>query len=120
MKYRRLDENKDYLFGQNEQDFVSEVESVKQAIYTRLKLLRGEWWENSEDGFPFFEQIAGQSGTPEKLQAADLVVTDRIINTEGVLEIVEFESSLDGNSRQYIVYTVVNSIYGSFELEVNF
>jgi len=118
MKYRRLDENKDYVFGQNEQDFVDEKTAVEQAIYTRLKLLYGEWWENIEDGFPFFEQIAGQSGTEEKLQAMDLVVSDRILQTEGVLQIVEFERTFE--NREYLVYTKVNSIYGSFELEVNF
>ena len=120
MKYRRLDENYDYVFGQNEQDFVSDVEAVKQALYTRLKLLYGEWWEDTEDGFPFLQQIAAQAGTPENLQTADLLITDRIVNTEGVLNISEYNSEFDGEVRSFSVYTKVNSIYGEFDLEVSF
>lgn len=120
MRYRRLDENNDYVFGQNNQDFVSDADAVKQAIYTRLKLLYGEWWEDTQDGFPFFEQVAGKSATPANLQAVDLLIQERIQNTEGVLQILDYVNNFNSTTRELIVYTKVNTIYGDFELEVTF
>ena len=116
MRYRRLDSNGDYTFGQNNQNFVVDAESVKQAIYTKLNLLYGEWWENIEDGLPFFEQIAGKFGTSENLNSADLVIRERIINTEGVSQIIEYQGTFDSQNRTYSVYTKVNTIYGEFTM----
>lgn len=120
MKYRKLDQNKDYVFGENTQNFVTDLEAVKQAIYSRLKLLLGEWWEDIEDGLPFFEQIAGKTGSQSNLNAADLVIRDRIINTENVLDLLDYNGVLDHTTRQYSVTAKVNTTFGVFELEVTF
>lgn len=120
MRYRRLDVDGDYTFGQNTQNFVVDAEAVKQAVYTRLLLLYNEWWENVEDGLPFFQQIAGKFGTPENLNGVDLVIRERIINTEGVAQIIEYQGTFDSQNRTYSVYTKVNTIYGEFALEVTF
>lgn len=120
MRYRRLDSSDDYTFGQNTQDFVSDVDAVKQAVFTRLKLLYGEWWENTEDGFPFFEQVAGKPGSPGSLQAVDLVIRDRIINTENVVQIIAYSGIYNAETRNYSVYTKINTTFGDFELEVTF
>lgn len=120
MRYRRLDSNDDYTFGQNTQDFVSDVDAVKQAVFTRLKLLYGEWWESTEDGFPFFEQVAGKPGSFGSLQAVDLVIRDRIINTENVVQIIAYSGTYNAETRNYSVYTKINTTFGDFELEVTF
>ena len=64
MIYRRLDADYDYTFGQGKQDFVSGVDAVAQAIYTRLFLLFGEWWEDQKDGLPLWQSIIGVPGSP--------------------------------------------------------
>lgn len=120
MRYRRLDTNNDYVLGQNTQDFVTDLEAVKQAVYTRLKLLYSEWWENIEDGFPFFEQVAGRSANPSSLQAVDLVIRDRIINTENVVQILAYSGAFNHDTRNYTVYTKINTAYGDFETEVTY
>ena len=120
MRYRRLDENNEYSFGQNSQDFTFDANAVKQAVYTRLKLLYAEWWEDLEDGFPYFQQIAGKPGNTQSLQAVDLVIRERIINTPGVVQIIAYEGAFNHETRQYSVYTKINTEYGDFELEVAF
>lgn len=120
VRYRRLSPEKDYTFGQNDKDFISDLEAVKQAVYTRLKLLYSEWWEDVEDGFPFFEQIAGRPGSQNNIAAADLVIRERILGTTDVSQIAEYSSSFNSTTRRLIVYTKVNTIYGEFSLEVTF
>lgn len=116
MIYRRLDSNNDYSFGRGKQDFISDTKAVVQSIKTRLLLLLGEWWEDQSDGTPFFESILGLSGTPDNLNAVDLIVQDRIITTENVLEIVNFSSSYE--NREYHMNCTVNTRFGTVEVNL--
>ena len=50
MRYRALDDNGDMTFGGNNKNFLKDIKAVIQAIKTRIKLLKGEWWENTETG----------------------------------------------------------------------
>lgn len=111
MIYRRLDNNGDYSFGRGKQDFLSDTDAVVQAIKTRLLLLKNEWWEDQSDGTPLYQNVLGVYGTPDNLKAADLVVRDRIINTENVIEIVEFISNFE--KRAYSVKCTVSTAFGT-------
>ena len=118
MIYRKLTDDGDYSFGRGTQDFVEGVEAVAQAVYTNLLLLRGEWWENLENGLPLFEEIIGTPETAEGIATIDAIISDRILTTEGVLAIVEYESSAQG--RQYHAAATIDTIYGQTDVEVNF
>jgi hypothetical protein len=84
VKYRKLDLDGDYTFGRRN-EFCTDVEAVAQAVRTRLLLLKGEWWENTIDGTPFFEEVAGQFfSSIEDASQVDLVFSERITGTQGV------------------------------------
>ena len=55
MKYRKLDENGDYVFGNNSYDYIEKDEAIAQAIKTKLYLFYGEWWEDISLGLQFIE-----------------------------------------------------------------
>ncbi|MDQ7094225.1 hypothetical protein REC12_11555 [Desulfosporosinus sp. PR] len=111
MKYRSLDSNGDYTMG-NMQAFLSDIDAVVQAIKTNLLLLKGEWWEDTSEGLPLFQNILGQPGTSEKISAADLLIKERILATQGVLDIINFQSSYE-NRKYTVVSCSVNTIYGT-------
>lgn len=116
MKYRRLTETGDYSFGRGKGDFLTDIEAVTQAIYTSLKLLKGEWWENLEAGLPLFQSIIGQSGTPEHIKAIDLIVNDKILNVTGVISISNYKGEY--LNRTYSISCTVETIYGQAAVEV--
>lgn len=116
MIYRRLDNNGDYSFGRGKQDFISGTAAVAQAIKTKFLLLSAEWWEDQADGTPLFQNILGVSGTPDNLEAVDILARDRIINTENVTEIVNFSSTYE--KRKYAFECTVNTIFGAVTVEV--
>ena len=101
MKYRALDPMGDYSIGKGMQDFLINAAAVGQAIKTNLLLLQGEWWEDTSDGLPLFQNILGQSGTPEHLTATVLLIKERILSTQGVSQIQSFQSSYE--NRKYTV-----------------
>lgn len=116
MKYRKLDNDGDYVFGHGDNDFLFDVDAVGQLIKTRLKLLLGEWWEDLEDGLPLFESILGLSGTDENTKAVDMLIQNRIMNTDGVTNIKKFSSGI--NKRVYDMQAVANTIYGVVEVSL--
>lgn len=118
MIYRRLDENGDYSFGRGGQDFNSGTLAVAQAVKSRLLLLQGEWWENTEEGLPLFQNILGVPGTPESLNGVDLLIQNRISETPGVRTINNYSRSFQ--DRNYSVSCNVETIYGDASVEVTF
>ncbi|MDL2289086.1 hypothetical protein LJC32_06925 [Oscillospiraceae bacterium OttesenSCG-928-F05] len=120
MRYRKLDDDGDYMLGRREQFYVDR-EAVAQAVKTRLQLLLGEWWENTEDGLPLFQQILNTFHAPDqRAEQIDLIFSERILGTQGVSEILSFDSSIDMDTRTYSAECRIQTEYGeSFTLQVS-
>ncbi|WP_144156565.1 hypothetical protein [Paraburkholderia sp. BCC1885] len=109
MRYRMLDANGDYTWGQAGQNFlINSPAAVGQAILTRLKLMQGEWFLDQTAGTPY-DQILG-AGTES---TRDLAVQTVILQTQGVSEIVEYASYLNPTTREFIWAVTVDTIYGT-------
>jgi hypothetical protein len=121
MKYRKLDENYDYVFGRNDLDFINDINAVTQAIRTRVLLLRGEWWEDVEDGLPLFQSILEQRVTENGLLAADTAIMEAIMSTIGVTQIMSYKGEYDKKSRSYHAQAEIMTVYSSepITFEVN-
>lgn len=107
MRYRALDADDDYSFGQGPGEFlVDSPEAVGQAVKTRLALWTGEWFLDLLEGTPYATQILGENtkGT------SDQVIQQRIIDTPGVAAITEYASILQG--RALSVAATITTLYG--------
>lgn len=114
MIYRRLSKGWDYTFGNGTSNYIKGAEAVAQAIKSRLLLLYGAWWEDQEDGLPLWQKILGSSGRPENQQAVDLIIRDRISETEGVLAITAWTSSFE--NRNYVFQALVETKFGALSV----
>jgi hypothetical protein len=130
MKYRKLDENDDYTFGfcvnqakshGRRDEFYYDTEAVAQAVKTRLLLLYGEWWEDTSDGTPLFEEVLGHRFRSDGRPAmVDLVFSERITATQGVSEITFFDSGINPNTRGYWADITIKTIYDTeFQLTLS-
>ncbi len=112
MRYRKQDENGDYVFGAgNSSTFLTDLEAVAQAIETKLKLFQGEWWENENEGLPMLQEILGVHGANKS--NADLLIMQRIKETPHVTGVSNASSTFDGSSRAYSFSCSVDTEYGS-------
>lgn len=98
MKYRALDQNGDYVFGNNNQDYIDGVDAIAQAIRTKILLFYGEWWENIGVGIPMFQSIIGERNPEALKQSVSLLVTERVLETPGVLSIENVEITREGRA----------------------
>jgi hypothetical protein len=106
MKYRALDSLGDYTVGRP--FLVNSPGAVAQAIGTRLKLWRGEWFVDLSDGTPYNEDVLGKRSNRNPESA----IKQRILATPGVTAITTFSSSFDGDSRLLTINATVDTLYG--------
>jgi hypothetical protein len=106
MRYRPLSATGDYTFGRP--FLANSPECVAQAILTRLKLWRGEFFLDTTDGTAYLGGVLGKPyGNP------DAIIKQRILATPGVVSITSYASSMDGNTRTLTVTATVETLYGA-------
>ncbi|RRA01917.1 hypothetical protein [Burkholderia cepacia] len=113
MRYRKLDADGDYVFGGSANDFlVNSPDAVAQAVITRLRLIRGEWFLDTTAGMDWPAVIGKNTqGT------ADAAIRACILGTTGVTEITAYASSLDGTTRTLTVTATITTLYGTTTIE---
>lgn len=116
MKYRQLDENGDYKFGNNELDFITDVEAVAQAIRTKVMLFYQEWWEDISIGIPMFQSIVGRVADTNLKMTSTLLLTRRIREIEQVTSVTNVEVIQGPRSLSFKIE--VDTTYGSTSVEV--
>jgi len=116
MRYRKLDENGDYVFGRNQSSYTSDASAVEQAVTTRLRQLLAEWWEDMEDGLPLWQQIIG---TRDK-ERAERIIRERIMRTKYVRSIRSFTVDWDNDRRHLTVRAAIDTAFGEIEVEEAF
>lgn len=109
MRYRKLDNNGDMVFGHSENDFLYDTpQTAAQAVLTRLKLWLGEWFLDVEDGTPY---NAGMLGKHTK-DSIDLEMRQRIVETRGVTAINEYESTFNPDTRNFEIRATITTAFG--------
>lgn len=110
MRYRKLTEDGDYSFGNQAADFYKDTpDAVGQAVMTRLRLLRGEWFLDTTEGTPWATEVLGKyTGA-----TYDAAIRQRILGTQGVTELASYSSNLDTERRHLSVTATINTIYGT-------
>jgi hypothetical protein len=109
MRYRKLDADGDYSFGNGQLDFMRDTpEAVVQSVATRLRLWLAEWFLDTEAGTPYQAAVLGKNSK----ESADIALRQRIVETPGVNELVSFSSTLDADLRKYSLSATIDTIYG--------
>ncbi len=109
MKVRKLNADGEVAFGRGRLDYLADSpEAVGQNVMTRLKLKTGEWFTDVTDGTPYADSILGE----HKQLLYDLAIRSRILGTPGVTQIVNYESTLDPETRKLKVSVTLDTEYG--------
>lgn len=116
MRYRKLSPDGDYTFGASQLNFYRDVpEAVAQLVQTRLLLWLGEWYLDLDEGTYWIEGVIGKHSK----QTVDATIQDRVLATEGMISIENYESVINPDNRGLSVSMRLNTIYGVTTLEVS-
>lgn len=113
IQVRALDANGDPLRGAGLANFVSDLDATAQILATRLRLLMGEWFEDTSDGTPLFQTLLGQ---PTTIAGVTLVLRSRILSSPYVISIQSLNVSYQPTSRAFTFVASVQTAFGSVSL----
>lgn len=124
MRYRKLTSSGDMMFGHNAGDFWHNApEGVGQSVKTRLLLFSGEWFLDTVEGTPWggfpLNPLVVEQGQilAEQTEAMrDVAILSRVIATEGVLTVMNYNSQFDPDSRAFSVAMNLDTLYGPVSL----
>lgn len=86
---------------------VTGVDAIAQTIATRLRFVRGEWYQNRDLGTPYFEQIFADDSDDNVRRA----VFERVVReTPGVKNVDAIAFDFDSASRSLFVDIRATSI----------
>lgn len=114
MRTRITDNNNDWCFGQGLLNYATKQESIKYDINQKLK----EWWQDCffalQNGIPWSIRLG--SHNQQELLDDDLQST--ILSCDGVLNILSFNSMVNG--RRYRAEVQIYTIYSVTPLDLTF
>jgi len=101
MTYRRLDDDWDMLPARGNPPFEGAM-AVGAAVRSRILMFLGEWWETPEEGLDISYFFGYQN--EENQRVADALLRDRIMETEGVEDILELTfGDIDKTNRRRVI-----------------
>lgn len=71
--------------------------AIRQHVRQRLWIFQGEFFLDQTEGVPYYQQILKKA---PNLLIVDAILKDRVSNTPGILELVEFELDYDPSTRK--------------------
>lgn len=111
MRNRILDRDFDMSFGQGPANFWQNTpEAVAQAVLTRLRLWRGQWFLEQDAGTAYVGGVLGH-GTAD---IAGPTIRRTILGVDGVTELVSLE--VTSEDRTVTISAVINTAYGEAEI----
>ena len=106
---RKLNAAGDPMRGNGLSNFLTDIDAVGQIISTTIKLLQGEWWENTT-GTPLFQSLLGH---PITSQGVALILRARILSVPYVTGIQTLDVVYGRAGRTFAFSTVVNTQVGA-------
>lgn len=113
MIIRNLDVNSDWTFGSGIQNYKRDLAAIELNIKTRLKSWKGDCFYQPAEGVDYNNFL--DVGTKNFL---DSDVKRVILQSEGVIKMTEYESSLDRDTRDFTAIATIISIFGTSQVEV--
>ncbi|TQE99506.1 MAG: hypothetical protein FKY71_08345 [Spiribacter salinus] len=78
-------------------DTVVDQAATRQRLVQKLRLWQGEWFLNTAAGFPWLQQILGQTPRPEVVSS---LLRQLIEDDSGVRNVTELDLQYGGTSRE--------------------
>lgn len=107
---RKLDDNGDFTISGSV--WIYDIEAVAQTIDTRLKLFSGEFWRDVTEGTPWIESILTKNNRTNTIQSKISILKNRILNTGGVVSILEWNTDFSYQDRKLSVQATILTDFG--------
>lgn len=88
-----IDSTNDVIIENNDLKLITGVEEVAQILRQELRVFLGEWFLDTREGIPYFEEILKKNPNPITV---DSIFKNKILNSPGVIELQSFLLEING------------------------
>lgn len=113
MKFRTIDSNGDWTFGKGLNNYSRDINAIELDVITRIKSWKYDCYFAMQEGIDYKNFL--ERGQQLFLES-DL--KRYILQTNGIIRINSFSSSLDRETRKLTIQTFLLSIYGPLKINV--
>ena len=110
IQYLRLDQANDPIFDPTAA--LTNLQACQQAIYTRLELFLGEWWEDLGLGLPVFQSMLGQLGSQQGLAAMQLAVQQNVSGAPYVTAVTSVDATFNNVTGALSITVTAQTVFG--------
>ncbi len=111
---RALDSNNDLIVENGAFKLVQNGSEVVQHVRSRLLFYKNEWFLDRSAGVPYFEEVFVKPSRPDNVES---ILKSEILQTPGVLSLIEFTMDYDSQTRKLTVTFTAETTYGLIEGE---
>ncbi|MEW5803904.1 MAG: hypothetical protein AB1847_17555 [bacterium] len=91
-----LDTEGDILIQKGDLVLISGIDAIRQHLSQKIKTFYGEWFLHMAIGVPYFQQVFVKN---PNLQVIDSIFKREIINTPGIVQLLEFNLNINSSTR---------------------
>lgn len=106
----------DLLIENGELLVVDAADQLEQTLKIRLQFFDSEWFLNVNNGLPFYSDILVKN---PNIPNIDAIIKAEILDTDGVEELLSWDSVFDNAARTYTIAFKVRTTYGESELNIS-
>lgn len=115
MRIRQQTPSGDFIFGQSLKNFyINSPIGVGLAVQGALSLFLGEWYLDNTIGVPYVQGVLGKHSQA----TADQLIQNQVLQVDNVVNIQSYESTLDPETRTYSATMLINTIFGTTEVQM--
>jgi len=105
-----LDRNThDLLIENNEIRLTKGTETIDQKIKVKLLFFFNEWFLDTRQGVPYYEKVFVKN---PNIPEIEVIIKNTILTTNGVIEMLSFDSVFDKPNRIYQVFSKIRTTQG--------
>lgn len=104
----------DLYFDNADLTLVNDIDSVEQHLKVRLLFYLREWFLDTTSGVPYFSDVLIKN---PNIPDIENIFKSKILDTNDVEEILEFNSTYDPSSRVYSISFKARTKYGEVDLQ---
>lgn len=120
MLYRPVDSTGDMFPIARKEQLLFGTAALAEAIKSRMRLHRGEWWEEADTGSPILDLLTAQKVSVDHMGAIAHQIVGYISQTEGVRSVQASQPTYNQAQRSMTLLCVVTPTTGeAFSMEVS-
>lgn len=98
----KIDQNNDIELVNNDAFLLTGRDEIAQVLRQELRVFAGEWFLDTREGVPYFQDILKKAPDPARI---DAIFKDKILSSPGVIELLQFNIELGGEDGRQLSLT---------------